>query len=191
MTHNMNNNPKHIWTNQQTAESIVSAGEIRNLAKEHYISRRWKRIVFSAAFVLNLAISILPRVISTGPHAEHVGWIGMIWFASLATWILGFRYYVAPRPISLNLNAGQLSGLEFYRRELLAQVDYFENKVRWLPGVILVVLAFTVNVTVDPRFAIPMVILFGMFVAITYWQWRRELPQLKSELRALDRLRAS
>ena len=155
------------------------------------MSKRWKRIVFPSVFVLYLAISILPRMIATRPHAEHVGWIGILWFASLATWILGLRYYVAPRPISLNLNAGQLSGLEFYRSELLAQVEYFDNKRRWLPGVILVILGLTTNVTVDPRFSIPSVIVFGIFVAITYWQWRRELPHLKSELRALDRLRAS
>src|SRR5262249_20173567 len=129
MTQNMNNDPKHIWTNQPTDQRIVSVREIRNLAKARYVGRRWKRIVFSSALILNLAISILPRVIGTRPQPEHAGWIGMIWFASLATWILGFRYYVAPRPVGLDLNTGQLSGLEFYRRELLAQVDYFDSKL--------------------------------------------------------------
>jgi len=90
--------------------------------------------------------------------------------------------------MSLNLNAKQVPGLEFYRRELLMQLGYFQDWYRWMPGVTLVVLFLVVTIIVDRRLALPLTILFAVFAGVWYWQWKRELPQLRSELQKLQTL---
>src|SRR5262245_52383321 len=121
------NNPKDVWKNQDTHARPMSAEEIRTIAKKLRWKSRFRRTVFSAAFILYFVLSIGVRIASNERHVDVVGWIGLVRFVLLITWVLGLRYYVADRPMSLNLNAKQVPGLEFYRRELLMQLGYFQD----------------------------------------------------------------
>jgi len=181
------NDPKNIWNGQHTDERPISVEELRSLARRHEGIRRVRRLVFIGAFVLYMAISIGVRMTTNQPHAEHIGWLGVVMFALLMTWVLGFRYYVADRPTGLGLHAA-VPGLEFYRRELVSQLEYFQHKTRWLPGSMLVVSSFFVTIAVDSRLAVPLVILLAIFAGVWYWQWKRDLPRLQDELRSLQRI---
>ena len=187
MTNSGSNDPKNIWNSQHTDVQPISVEDLRSRAGRHEWKRRVRRVAFIGAFMLYMAISIGVRMTNNQPHAEHVGWLGVIMFALLLTWVLGFRYYVADRPTSLGINAAA-PGLDFYRRELQSQLEYFQDKRRWLPGLMLVVSSFIVTIAVDSRIALPLGILLVIFAGIWYWQWKQELPRLQDELRSLGRI---
>ncbi len=184
------NDPKGLWQNQQTEGQTMSIQDMRNMLSQRHAQTRRRRWLFGATFILYFVVSIAGAV-SNERNVSHTGWFAVVRFALLITWILGFRYYVAERPMSLNLNAGSMGGLEFYRRELSVQLDYFQNVYRWLPWLLYVVLFFVTTLGTDPTLAIPLGILFAVFAAFWHRQWRRDLPRLKAEVEALEAFRKS
>jgi hypothetical protein len=185
---NNETDPKDVWKSQPTDARMISAAEIRNVARRANRKTRLRRFIGAAAFVLYFSISILVRISSDQRHADLAGWTGLIRFALLIIWVSGLRYYVDPGLVSLNLNAGELAGLDYYRRQLLVQLDYFRTPYRWLPMFLLVVLSFAAAAAVDRLLVIPLGVLFAVFAGVSYWQWKRESPQLQEELRAIQAL---
>jgi hypothetical protein len=188
----MTNDPKFIWRNQETHPLTITAREASDLARRREARTRLMRTVFPSAAALYLAVSIGARIMSdqTGPVPVLSGWIGLVRFVLLMIAVLTIRYHQPFEPIiSLNLSTAEFSGVDHYRRELLRQLEYFENAHRWLPGLILVVLFFAAAVTVDPRLGVPMTALSLVFAFIWYAQWKRALPQLRAEVRAAEALR--
>jgi hypothetical protein len=187
----LGNDPILIWQHQDIMGETMSAQEIRKTAQAFQSKSKLRRAIFGLAFILYLALSLVVRMSSAERHVLHVGWVGIVRFGLLIVWILGLRYYEADRLTSLNLNAGSTGGFEFYRRGLLVQIDYFRNTIRWLPGLLIVVLFFAATLATDRSLAVPLGILFVIFGGYWYMQWKRDLPQLQAEIEALEAFRKS
>ena len=189
MTHEpLANDPGTIWRNQRVDRQTMSVQQMQEKVNRLQAKKRRKSFIFYAAFCLYFGISIGALLTSAQANAADVGWVGLVRFGLLIVWVLGLRYYVADRPMSLGLNTGS-SGLDFYRRELLIQYDYFRDTYRWLPGLLWVVLFFITTVISDRRLTIPLSIILAIFVGLWYRQWRRGLPALQREIEALDALK--
>jgi hypothetical protein len=192
MTNNsVPNDPKFVWKSQETHQPSMTAEQVADLARKSEAKTLRMRFLFLAAFSLYMAVSLGARILSdeTGPVPVLAGWIGLVRFALLIAWALTLRYYKKHEPISLFLNTGEFSGIDYYRRELLDQLDYFHSTHRWLPTLTLVVLFFIATVTVNPGLIVPLSLLFVIFAFGWYAQWKRSLPQLRSEIHAAEALR--
>src|SRR4051812_45556621 len=120
MTNNsVPNDPKFVWKNQETHQQRMTAEQVADLARKSAAKTRRMRFVFLAAFAFYMAVSLGARILSdeTGPIPVLGGGIGLVRFVLLIGWALTFRYYKAHEPISLFLNTGEFSGIDYYRRE--------------------------------------------------------------------------
>jgi uncharacterized membrane protein (DUF485 family) len=178
--------PKNIWMRQEAPGAPVTAAEMRRLRSRRRSRARWMRVIFWGALVLYIGLAVSVRLSIIDAPTTHGGWFGVVRFAFLITWILTYRHYRTERILSLNLHTPYTACAEFYRRELQSQIDYFSDSHRWMPGLPFVILFFVEGVTADPGLAWPFAALFVIFAAIWYLQWRRELPELQSEMQALE-----
>jgi hypothetical protein len=191
MTNNSDSNdPKFVWRNQETQQPRMTAEQVGQLLRKGQARTRGMRFVFALTLSLFMALSFGARILSdeTGPFPVLGGWIGVVRFVLLITSALTLRYYKTHEPIGLSLNKGEFSGIDYYRRALLGQLDYFQSKQRWLPMLGIVVLFFIAVVSVNPRLVVPLTLLFAVFAFGWYAQWKRALPQLRSEIEAVEAL---
>ena len=99
------NDPRLIWQGQNVSGQTVPAREIRARAQKLAARARRRRFVFGAAFILYFAFSIVVLASSSAGNALHVGWVAVVRFALLIVWVLSWRYYIADRPIRLDLKS--------------------------------------------------------------------------------------
>ena len=189
MKNNFPGDPQELWQNQQTEGQSITIQDLKAMLRQRHRRDRLRHWIFGVTFSIYLAVAMAAKIVSPDRTVLHTGWMGVVMFVLLIIWVLCFRYYVADRPMSLNLNRGLANGLEFYRGELHVQLEYFRNRSRWLPGLLLVVAVFVVTVASDPTLVIPLGILFAIFAGVWYRQWRRDMPTLRAEIEALESFR--
>jgi hypothetical protein len=181
----LDSDPKTIWHNQNTEDPSLPVQDIRRRAKMVTATLNLRRFVFYAAGILYFGITIAAGAFA-GAHASDAGWTGFVRFALLLTWLWSLPYYIADRPIELHLNAGTLSGLELYRRELQVRLQYFQNPYRWGQPIVFMVLFFLSSLR-DAWLAVAVGVALVIVTPLYYRQKNVQVPKIRAEL---DNVRA-
>src|SRR5262245_21672090 len=117
--------PRTVWQNQKE-HAAPSLEEIMTRAEEFRRKSRRGAHVFWIALLLHLAVSVAEDFAGI-----KVWWVGVIRFALFITWVayIPFRGLDDASPTILRI-AGTTPVLDFYRRQLQRQRDYFTDNYR-------------------------------------------------------------
>jgi hypothetical protein len=178
--------PKTIWQSQ-TQYSIPSFEEIRMRAHRLMEKNRRGAVIFAAALILYLALSVGEDVAGVdGP----LWWIGVIRFALLVVWV----YYI-PSASPAIFNSSPLSlrtiamtpVFDFYRTQLERRRDYFQDGYRMQLQSVLLGAGFILYSIAYPRLFLVFGIPIAIGSALLYKRRNCELPEIKREIEALNR----
>jgi hypothetical protein len=131
-------NPKTIWQNQQTEASTMTLKLIQRRARE--LRAKTRRALLgtlagplAVAFCYTFCIKMFPAM----KPASH------LLFTFALAWSLAGLYFLNRRKWSAAMpgDAGFSAGLEFCRREIERQRDYFRRVLLWSFGPMLLALA--------------------------------------------------
>jgi len=187
MTGEQHFDPIAAWQNASDT-AAPSLEEISSRAQRFQAKARRNAIIFSVAFVVYVAISLGEDLAGI---EGSLWWVGVIRYALFLTWVLYMPFRVGSIDES-SLAFLRLSGttpvLDFYRRQLQRQRDFFRDNSQRMVQFVAIVFGTTIYCVVYPRlflvFAVPIIVAS----VLIYQRRRTELPQIQTELEALDKM---
>jgi hypothetical protein len=179
--------PKSIWQSQTPEEPVMSLHEVQRKARELKIRLRQGGILFLLATVLQILLGIVENWLGV----KNAWWAGLINFSLVTAAIFYFPYMLAyrePWPLSIT-SLGTVTGVDFYRKQLERQIDWFRDPSLRRSLIAFLAFAFALNSIVYPRLIPLFSVLVVVWVFFFYRRKNKELPELESELGSLRAFR--
>jgi hypothetical protein len=178
--------PVTIWQSQ-APQSVPSLEDVLMRSRRFQTQNRRHALIFSIALGLHLFVSIAEDLAGT---KSTIWWVGAIRFLLMTIWVYFLPFNTARNDQSSTLflrEAATTPVLDFYKRQLQKQRDYFQdNFVRKLQIVFLIVSFILYSIFYPPVFlffGFP----FAIVVAVFFKRRQRQLPRLQEELETLAR----
>jgi len=165
----------------------MSLQEVQHKARELKIRLRHRGVLFLLATVLQIVLGIVENWLGV----KNAWWAGLINFSLVTAAIFYFPYMLAyrePWPISIT-SLGTVTGVDFYRKQLERQIDWFRDPSLRRSLIAFLAFAFVLNSVVYPRMIPLFTILVVVWVFFFYRRKNKELPELESELGSLRAFR--
>jgi hypothetical protein len=180
-------NPITVWQSQ-TSLPAPTMEQIDMRARSFERKNRRRNLVFCIALSMHLGVSLVEDATDA---KGAIWWIGVLRFALFITWVayIPFRSHDKDASSLTFLRIVALTPvLEFYRKQLEQQRDYFQDDYRRKTQFIAIGAGFILYSIFYPSlflvFGIPIVI----GAAVFYKRRRDELPEIRRELAELRRL---
>jgi hypothetical protein len=183
------NDPKTIWQNQPTKGSTMTMHLIRRMARD--LRAKTRRALLGTlvgplvvAFCYAFCIKVFPAM-QQGLE---------LLFAFALAWSLAGLYFLNRRKWSAAMpgDAGSSAGLEFCRREIERQRDYFRRVLLWSLGPMLLALgtlilamAMVASGEIFPK-AMPFMTVIVVWIAAYFVIRARDQRQLQREIDELN-----
>jgi hypothetical protein len=173
--------PQTLWQTQTTEDIAMSLQKVRTAAQRHSERNLRNKWIFNAALAGYILVSFAARGTGLGLLLVLRVILGAVWLLYLPR----FR----EQPVSLSLSLTDVSpGLQFYRKELVMERDYFRSSSKWVTPVLYMTVIFVTSLSMGWMVAVPVCVVFAAFLVRFYFQRKQTLPGIEKEIRNLDSL---